>query len=580
MEPAGSAKKLIEDFANMHVALGHPSSQRKTELPDDGLPRLILCQTNRDDGVPENYLRLRELSTSFCDNQRKIQSIPRVLARLLTGRDGEKPNRIFLALSKAVQSSSILSQELSNRKAVLYHWSLDKLKSERRLVDLLEEYLQTSNECSKFKQKNYSLETTEALAFFLRFKEILDILFSGQKNAKGLTSVYPAAKRLLEASRRFVSKEESVELQRLEVRLLVTQIAIGQLLIDMETSLGLGDTIVSVLRCVTPLFAYLSCICEDRFSYVEYIPGHFVSSQAQNIEWAKALQEVFKQIQRGYFEQQITLYEEASRGLSTCLENEPKYKKKPYNFYHYVDKVTPIQPPGEYRSEIEAFLNRFYGSTPSQVEQQKSFTQAEIDAFLLAECGEVKTNAKDKKTDNQNKPSNAPQGVKSAAVPSSSKKQTPAAAEKKTVESSVSPILQSLLKATGLCHQKRVSRWLKLDPRKLDEVFKFVDYKNGVAVYQYAGMTHELLQEQFLMHAFSPNIDKLITVKELRDKYCLQTESGYSIFVEVVRQGKPKLRGIACYAQNKSGHVYHRKIEIRSRNLLHRHLHSLQKHAV
>lgn len=520
-------ESLTPLVAELHLTADHPTLQQ-LPIVNKGA-KMVLFSADQDFN-PNKFTHISKLAPQLCENGK-----PR--SALFSARKELKPLTHLLAIITKDGFYQEREMPSDQRKACLYHWAMSLLAWETHYLTIFHACLEGIRESEAFAQQKYSLESHELFAYHIRHVTHFELAYSTQASARSF----------LEKTKTPVGNDSATQMHRILSRIYVCQGTIMQALGEMETCFSLAH-INSVVKRITPLLGFFVACSKDQFRKVEWVPGEVIASHGLQSAWFTAMKQILLECSEPYFSDQMRLYEKASECLNDLLKKYPAFNASPFNFTRLLGmNGSNVPSVAQYQQEIKELLQQITPEKPKQTPLSK-----EEMAYLLAGApkkgGKPKPAAKQAPADKERKD---PQAT------SNSPKELPTP--------TISPLLQAMLAAPALHHHKRVIRWLKIDPKQIEKVRLFTDYREQKPVQLYADMPAESLQEQLLLHGFSPHVDKIISNEHLRQKYALQTASGYSLIVEILREKKPAVRGIACYALQ-NGLCYHRMIEPRADN--------------
>jgi hypothetical protein len=121
-------------------------------------------------------------------------------------------------------------------------------------------------------------------------------------------------------------------------------------------------------------------------------------------------------------------------------------------------------------------------------------------------------------------------------------------------------VAQAFTTPAPLAWHSRVRRWLNLNPSRVEEVRAFTDRRDGQIVRLYEARSESELLEQLTHHGYSPLVERILNSPELQEKYCLKTEGGLALFVELIYPSKRVERGVLSLGID-GKLCYHRKID-------------------
>lgn len=517
--------QLVPLVAEMHFSDDHPTLQQLQVVNKEA--KLVLYSADNDFN-PNKFTHITKLSPQFCENGRPRNA-------LFAARKELKPLTHLLAIITKdgfYQTHPIPSDQ---KKAIVYHWAMSMLAWETHYLTIFHTCIQDVLESEQFAQKKYTLQNSESFAYHIRHVTHFELAYATQKNAR----------TFLEKTKVPTGSESATQMHRILSRIYVCQAAIMQALGDLETCFSL-DYISPILRRITPLFGFFVSCSKDQFRKVEWAPGELIASHGLQSDRMRQMKEILLGYGEDYFLDQMRLYEKASECLDEILKKHPVFNTPPYNFKRLLGMDGSNVPSvAQFKQETQELLQQITQEKPKKIPLSKE----ELDDLLKE--------APKKGPSQKPAAKQAPKGIerKEHDAKQNCPKSLPAP--------TLSPLMQALLSAPTLRHHKRVIRWLKIEPTQIEKIRAFTDFREQKPVQLYADLSPQSLQEQLLLHGFSPHVDKVISNEFLRKKYALSTNAGYSLVIEIIREKKPAVRGIAGYAL-KNGLCYHRMIEPRS----------------
>jgi len=392
----------------------------------------------------------------------------------------------------------------------------------------------------------WDLRTTEGYAFYLRFTQKL------QKEKEGQTSALTEEERAV-FLRLLTSGDPSVAAQtaffavnhrRSEVSEKVgeLQTACERILADINRRLECSN-IQAIYKWITPAFGFLLSVDLERLKVLSHNGNYDHKNNKDHTHYSPLFDRFLGSILPHYLEKQALIYNKCYDYLQALVKANPSCQ----------NALNAVRTPEAYFQVKQSFLKSFKTEPP----KPKSLSDEALALLLTEKSKKVPASAPKKTKKNKAK-------VPQDAVPS----QPPAPQEAKPCPP---PAQVSLFTKPGaLSWHQRIKRWMYLDSANFMQIRQFADKRDGQIVLLYEKLPEDELRNQFFFHGFSRLVDKILVDESMRKKYCLATDRGSSLFVEVICPSHSPKKAIISYGLDKA-FCFHRMIEFKDESDFHHH---------
>lgn len=455
-------------------------------------------------------------------------------------------------------------------KAQLYVHLLELLDMENRFLIVLKDYIECLHQCRATEKilfesspvkfvgnmffitvPRWDLSTTEGFACFLRFTKRIEyskFVLSDQEKKVFDKLVKKGDKSVLAQTSFFTVKARQSENQEKREHLES----------DLRHSLGQACGLVTLqydnalFKRITPALALLLNLFIDHLKETSEKGNYDPKADPVFDHFLPAYDNFMKQLlNTGYVEKQAALYKITDENLRFFLKKNPN------------DLTQAAFTKLESLKTSEQFALAQNPLKPKTTKSPLALTPPLNDAKPSIPKEKSKFGKKKRRPKGSHSELDESNPLQLPSDPKQEAAQAVVACPMKPEVSLAKTLAQALQQPQPVIWHRRVKRWINLSPNRIEEIRSFTDRRENTVVQLYANLPLEELLGQFLMHSFSPLIDKLLGEKGLKDKYTFQTATGHAIFIEIIKPGSPAKKGVIRYGID-GKLCYHRKIDLKS----------------